>query len=124
MLFMTKMVRRNLMALFGVLTVAITSIVAASEIKDNTPTQITGTLSLEKGVDLFVTSDDFIVSDRKYPVKHIVVWPGRDEKHSRYESLKKLAGTGKRITIRGEFHAITGRAAEGMAVPFSFWLLE
>jgi hypothetical protein len=88
------------------------------------PTQITGTLTLENADDLFVTTDDFIVADQKFAAKHIAVWPCEQGTQSRYESLKKLANTGKQVTIRGFFRPITGRAGIGIAVPFAFCLTK
>jgi hypothetical protein len=121
---MTKMVRKKLVTLYAILTMAIASSVDAKNIKTYGPTQITGTLTLENADDLFVTTDDFILADRKFPAKHIAVWPCEQGTQSRYDSLKKLANTGKQVTIRGFFRPVTGRAGIGMAVPFAFCLAK
>jgi hypothetical protein len=104
---------------------AITSSVSsARDIKTHVPTEITGILSVENGSDVFISTSDFIVADKKFPAKHIGIWPCEEKANGHYQSLIKSTGSGKQVTIRGFFRPITGKAAVGMDVPYAFCLTE
>ena len=111
-------------ALFVILAVITAASAGARDIKTGVPTQITGTLTVENGSDVFISTGDFLVTDKKYPATHIGVWPCEQRANGHYQSLMKLAGTRKQVTIRGFFRPITGRAAIGMEVPYAFCLSE
>jgi hypothetical protein len=111
-------------ALFAVLTLATATSARARDIKTGVATQITGTLTVENGSDLFISTRDFIAVDQRYPATHIGVWPCEPKSSGHYESLLKVARTGQQVTIRGFFRPITGRAAVGMDIPYAFCLTE
>ena len=85
----------KLAALLTVLTLATAVGACAKDIKKGTSTQITGTLTVENGSDLFISTGDFIAADKRYPVTHIGVWPCEQKSSGHYQTLLKTAGTGK-----------------------------
>ena len=109
---MNNPVSKTTVAILAVLVAtSIASIASiARDIKTHVTTQITGMLSVENGSDLFISTSDFIVGDKKYAAKNIGIWPCEQESNGHYQSLLKSAGSGKQVTIRGFFRPITGRA--------------
>jgi hypothetical protein len=107
------------MTLLAVLALTMSTDVSGRDIKTGVTTQITGTLTAEND-SLYISTSDFILADKRYPATHIGVWPCEQKSNVHYNSLLKVAGTKKQVTIRGFFRSISAKAAEGMDVPYAF----
>jgi hypothetical protein len=101
---MVKIPRRFLALL--VLTSLAALPCTAKDLPWQTPTTITGSLSLDKDGGIRISSGDIVVRSEstKYPVKNIPV-EGNDAP-ARYAEVKKLAEQGKTAKLRGEFDRV------------------
>ena len=102
---MVKIPRRILALL--VLTCLPALLCTAKDLPWQTPTTITGSLSLDKEGGIRISSGDIVVRSEstKYPVKNIPV-EGNDAP-ARYAEVKKLAEQGQKASLRGEFETGT-----------------
>jgi hypothetical protein len=110
----------NLSYLITALLLTGSALLAKDYAVDDTAT-ITGTLSASKAGDIYITTNDTVtgkgngVSLSKEPVRNCIVDLDAimplDRQKARMEELKKLAATGKPVTLHGAFHAFSLRAA-------------
>jgi hypothetical protein len=111
---------------FAILVALLSGAASARDIPCGTLTEITGQISSDKPLpkgSLQITTNDIVVNgNERFKVDHVYADPMSAEAEALYEKLRKLAATGKSVTVTltGKFNRLTPVQQERTGFPINF----